>query len=107
MSTDPIQRSKDIANRAIGKCTPNADRLANSTKLLIDKVMKGQIFENASALGALQWILCTQDLENLVRTIPPWAYNPNGGQDEGVTQDQRNFFERSSPSTAVMDYSSN
>lgn len=94
MSTDPIQRSKDIANRAIGKCTPNADRLANSTKLLIDKVMKGQIFENASALGALQWILCTQDLENLVRTIPPWAYNPNGGQDEGVTQDQRNFFER-------------
>ena len=91
MPNDAIQRSKDIANRAIGKCTPNADRLANSTKLLIDKVMKGQIFENASALGALQWILCTQDLETLVKAIPPWAYN---GVGEGATQEQQHFFQR-------------
>lgn len=91
MPNDAIQRSKDIANRAIGKCTPNADRLANSTKLLIDKVMKGQIFENASALGALQWILCTQDLKTLVSAIPPWAYN---GVGEGATQEQQHFFHR-------------
>jgi len=88
-----IERTKELTNRAIGKCLPNADRLSNATKSLIDKVMKGQIFENASALGILQWLLCSEDLKTLASAIPPWAYNgPLGSQE--VTPEQAHFYDR-------------
>jgi len=96
-----IERTRELTQRVVGKCLPNADRLSNATKSLIDKVMNGKMFENASALGVLQWLLCTDDLKNLVETIPPWWYDgddsPGGSSGPGgqtVTDEQRNFFER-------------
>lgn len=92
-----IERTKELTKRAVGKCTPNADRLSNAVKSLIDKVMKGQIFENASALGILQWLLCSEDLKTLASSIPPWWYDgsegpgPNG---EEVTEEQAHFYDR-------------
>jgi hypothetical protein len=88
-----IERTKEITKRAVGKCLPNADRLSNSVKSLIDKIMKGQIFQNASALGALQWLLCSEDLKTLVSAIPPWAYDGTSGSAD-VTPDQQNFYNR-------------
>lgn len=96
-----IERTKELTKRAVGKCTPNADRLSNAVKSLIDKVMKGQIFENASALGILQWLLCSEDLKTLASSIPPWWYdgtsttNPDNSQEQ-VTPAQVYFFGRSS-----------
>jgi len=94
---DGIERTKELTNRAIGKCLPNADRLSNATKSLIDKVMKGQIFENASALGILQWLLCSDDLKTLASAIPPWWYT--GGSEPGpggetITEEQAHFYNR-------------
>jgi hypothetical protein len=98
---DGIERTKELTKRTVGKCTPNADRLSNAVKSLIDKVMKGQIFENASALGILQWLLCSEDIKTLASSIPPWWYNgtsttnPDNPQEQ-VTPAQVYFFGRSS-----------
>ena len=88
-----IERTKEITKRAVGKCTPNADRLSNAVKSLIDKVMKGQIFENASALGILQWLICSEDLKTLASSIPPWTYDGTSGS-EDVTPEQEHFYDR-------------
>lgn len=94
-----IERTRDLTKRAVGKCTNNADRLSNAVKALIDKIMRGNIFENASALGILQWLLCSDDLKRLVDQIPPWWYdgtsttNPSNPQDQ-VTPEQQYFFGR-------------
>lgn len=88
-----IERTKELTKRAIGKCTPNADRLSNAVKSLIDKVMKGQVFENASALGILQWLLCSEDLKTLTSSIPPWIYDGTSGS-EDVTPEQEHFYNR-------------
>jgi hypothetical protein len=94
-----IERTQDLTKKAIGKCTNNADRLSNAVKALIDKIMRGDIFENASALGILQWLLCSDELKGLVSQIPPWWYdgtsttNPNNPQEE-VTPEQQYFYGR-------------
>ena len=94
-----IERTRDLTKKAVGKCTNNADRLSNAVKALIDKIMRGNIFENASALGILQWLLCSDDLKRLVDQIPPWWYdgtsttNPSNPQEQ-VTPEQQYFFGR-------------
>lgn len=90
---DGIERTKELTKRVVGKCTPNADRLSNAVKSLVDKVMKGEIFENASALGVLQWAVCSEDLKTLASSIPPWTYDGNSGS-EDVTPEQEHFYDR-------------
>lgn len=89
-----VDKTKELTKRAIGKCTPNADRLSNAIKSLIDKVMRGQLFENASALGILQFLLCSEDLKTLIAQIPPWGYDGTGTGNTDVTPEQEHFYDR-------------
>ena len=95
-----IDRTRQLTDRAIGKCTPNAERLSNAVKNLIDRVMRGDVFQNPSAAGILAWLLCTDDLKRLIEMIPPWGYNGPGSNPQvngvpvTVTPAQAYFYER-------------
>lgn len=95
-------QTKQLTQRIVRKCTPNAERLSNGVKSLIDKVMRGEVFQNPSAEGILAWLLCTDDLRNLLGSIPPWLYNGQGvgqivttdGIIINVTPQQAYFYQR-------------
>jgi len=98
MSTD---RTKQLSERAVRKCTPNGERVSNAIKSLIDKVMRGDVFRNASAEGILAYALCSDELRGFLNSIPPWLYNGQGAGQiatvDGfvqVTPQQAYFYER-------------
>ena len=86
--------TKQLAKAAMRKCTPNAERLGNAIKALIDAVMRGDIFKNPSAEGILAWLLCTRDLQELLNRIPDWDYNGVGVAGGNATPDQEYFYDR-------------
>jgi hypothetical protein len=96
-----IDRTKQLSERAVRKCTPNAERMSNAIKSLIDKVMRGDIFRNASAEGILAYLLCSDELRGFLSSIPPWLYSGQGpglvATTDGVvsvTPQQAYFYQR-------------